>query len=70
MQKPPKTPNYGKTPKYLTKFKEEAKVKEDEKIEQKAALKRPPGTKVLAESERISTLEQLNSNKKEVLKIL
>jgi len=54
----------------LTKFKEEAKIKEDEKIEAKAALKRPPGTKVLPEEERVSTLESLNTNKKEVLKLL
>lgn len=67
---PPKTPNYGKTPKYLTKYKEEAKIKEDEKLEAKAALKRPAGTKVLPESERIATLESLNANKKEVMKML
>ena len=67
---PPKTPNYGKTPKYLAKFKEEAKQKEERKIEEKAAKHRPPGTRVLPESERIQTLEKLQKNKGEVLKIL
>ena len=70
MEKPPKTPNYGKTPKYLHKFKEEAKQKEERKIEEKAAKQRPPGTRVLPESERIQTLEKLQRNKGEVLKIL
>jgi hypothetical protein len=67
---PPRTPNYGKTPKYIEEYKNEAKMKEEDRIEAKIALKRPPGTKVLPESERISTLETLNSNKKEVTKIL
>jgi hypothetical protein len=67
---PPRTPNYGKTPKYLAKFKEEAKQKEERKIEEKAAKHRPPGTRVLPESERIQTLEKLQKNKGEVLKIL
>jgi hypothetical protein len=39
-------------------------------MEAKAAMKRPPGTKVLPEEERIATLEQLAANKKEVTKIL
>ena len=67
---PPRTPNYGKTPKYIEEFKNEAKKKEDDRIEAKAAMKRPPGTKVLPEEERIATLEQLAANKKEVTKLL
>jgi hypothetical protein len=67
---PPKTPNYGKTPKYIEEYKNEAKMKEADRIEAKVALKRPPGTRVLPESERISTLESLSANKKEVTKIL
>lgn len=67
---PPKTPNYGKTPKYITKYKEEAKSREEQKLEEKAARLRPAGTRVLEESERIATLEKLQKNKGEVLKIL
>ena len=39
-------------------------------MEAKEALKRPPGTKVLPEEQRISTLESLHSNKKEISKML
>jgi hypothetical protein len=67
---PPRTPNYGKTPKYIEEYKNQAKQKEEGIIEAKAAMKRPPGTKLLPESERISTLECLNANKKEVMKLL
>ena len=67
---PPKTPNYGKTPKYIEKFKEEAKQKEDARMEAKAAKQRPPGTRVMPEEERISTMDTLKKNKEEVTKIL
>lgn len=67
---PPKTPNYGKTPKYLEEYKKQAQKKEEDKAEAAAALKRPPGTRQLPEEERISTLETLNQNKKEVTKLL
>jgi len=39
-------------------------------MEAKEALKRPPGTKVLPEDQRISTLESLYANKKEISKML
>jgi len=39
-------------------------------MEAKEALKRPPGTKVLPEDQRISTLESLHANKKEISKML
>ncbi len=67
---PPRTPNYGKTPKYLEKFKEEAKQKQDEIEERRAQKLRPPGTKVLSEDERISTLETLIENKKKLMNVL
>ena len=67
---PPRTPNYGKTPKYISKYKEEAKVKEEQKIEARAARNRPAGTRILDDSERITTLEKLQKNKGEVLRIL
>ena len=67
---PPKTPNYGKTPKYIAKFKEEAVAKEDARLEAKAAKNRPAGTRLLPDEERISSLEALNKNKKEVTRIL
>jgi len=67
---PPKTPNYGKTPKYIEEYKQVAKQKEDDRMEAKAASKRPPGTRVLPEEERIATLESLYANKKDVSKIL
>lgn len=67
---PPRTPNYGKTPKYLQKYQEEAKQNQLNKEEARAAKHRPAGTRVLPESERISTLEDLQKNKKEVLKLL
>ena len=67
---PPRTPNYGKTPKYIEEYKNEAKKKQDDRLEAKDAARRPPGTKVLPEEERISTLETLHANKKEVNKIL
>lgn len=63
---PPRTPNYGKTPKYIQKFKEEAKQKEDARLEAKAARNRPPGTKVMAEEDRIKTLEDLKKNRNEI----
>lgn len=67
---PPRTPNYGKTPKYIEEYKNEAKKIEENRIEAKDAAKRPPGTRVLPEDERVATLETLHSNKKEVNKIL
>ena len=67
---PPRTPNYGKTPKYIEEYKNEAKKKEEDRIEAKDAAKRPPGTRVLPEEERVSTLETLHANKKEVNKLL
>ena len=67
---PPKTPNYGKTPKYIEKYKEEFRAKEDARLEAKAAKHRPAGTKVLAEEERVATLENLKKNKDEVTKLL
>ena len=42
----------------------------EDRIEAKEAMKRPPGTKVLPEADRISTLESLHANKKEVTKLL
>ena len=67
---PPKTPNYGKTPKYIEKYREEAKVRQYNKDEERAAKNRPPGTRLLEEPDRISTLEALIKNKAEVLKML
>jgi len=67
---PPRTPNYGKTPKYIQKYKEEAKERELTKEESRAAKHRPAGTRILAEAERISTLEELQSNKKTVTNML
>lgn len=63
-------PNFGKTPKYLLKYKEEFKEREREKEEKKAALRRPPGTVLVGEQERIETLESLNAKRKEVLEVL
>ena len=67
---PPRTPNYGKTPKYIEEYKNQAAKKEEDRMEAKAALRRPAGTKLLPEADRISTLESLNANKKEVMKML
>jgi hypothetical protein len=67
---PPRTPNYGKTPKYISQYQEEAKIQKELKEEQRLAKLRPPGTRLLQESERVSTLEQLMSNKKELTTVL
>ena len=63
-------PNYGKTPAYIQKFKEEEKQKAAAKQEAKDAKKRPPGTKVISEDERIETLESLQKQKDELMKML
>lgn len=67
---PPRTPNYGKTPKYISQYKEEARQQKEQKEEERLAKLRPPGTRLLQESERVKTLEQLLSNKKELTQVL
>ena len=67
---PPRTPNYGKTPKYLKKYKEEAEATRQAKVELKAAKLRPPGTKLMAEVERIDMVEKLSLERVNLLTLL
>ena len=64
------TNDFGKVPEYLQKFKEEAKEKKDRADEAKAARKYPPGTRLIAEDERLATLADLQANKVRVNDIL
>jgi len=58
--------NFGKVPKYLEKYKAEAAdvAKKREELRAKRAL--PPGCIQMDEAERIQTLEQLHSTKREL----
>ena len=67
----PKTKNnkhkdYGKVPEYIKKYELEREIKKEEIKRQEEAAKYPKGTKLLSEEERISTLNGLIENKKEI----
>ena len=67
----PKTTNnkhkdYGKVPDYIKKYELEREIKKEEIKRQEEAAKYPRGTKLLSEEERISTLNGLIENKKEI----
>ena len=56
---PVKSKNYGKVPKYIDKFnKERQDAKNQREIDAEMA-KLPPGTRLLPEDERLSTLKDL-----------
>ena len=66
---PDQTPvhkNYGKVPKYLERYKEEAADLEKHRAELRAKKMMPQGMKKMDEAERIETLEQLQSTKREL----
>lgn len=62
--------NYGKVPKYIEKYKDEAAELAKQREELKAKKKLPPGMKQMDEAERVETLEQLQSTKRELNSIL
>ena len=58
--------NFGKVPAYIQKYREEQKMTEEQKEEERAKAKMPPGTRLMTEEERISTLEQLSKQRQEI----
>ena len=58
--------DYGKVPEYIKKYELERQLKKEELKRQEEASKYPKGTKLLSEEERISTLNGLLENKKEI----
>lgn len=62
--------SYGKVPQYLEKIKEEMKSTEERRQEERAKARMPPGTRLMTEDERISTLEELQRQKREISDML
>ena len=58
--------DYGKVPNYIKKYELERQIKNEEKKRQEEAAKYPKGTKLLTEEERLSTLNGLIENKKQI----
>ena len=58
--------DYGKVPSYIKKYELEREIKNEEIKRQEEAAKYPKGTKLLSDEERISTLNGLIKNKKEL----
>ena len=58
--------DYGKVPNYIKKYELEREIKKEEIKRQEEAAKYPKGTKLLTEEERLSTLNGLIENKKEI----
>ena len=58
--------DYGKVPNYIKKYELEREIKKEEIKRQEEAAKYPKGTKLLSEEERLSTLNGLIENKKEI----
>ena len=59
--------DYGKVPDYIKKYELERELKKEELKRQEEVSKYPKGTKLLSEEERISTLNGLIENKKEII---
>ena len=58
--------NYGKVPRYINKF---AKQKEDiaiQRMVEEEKAKIPPGTRLMPESERLETLQELKDSRREI----
>lgn len=62
--------DYGKVPTYINKIKSEMKMTEEKREEARAKARMPPGTRMMTEEERVSTLEELQRQKVEVSDIL
>ena len=62
--------DYGKTPEYIKKYKMEEQIKKEEIKRKQEEAKLPPGTKLLSEEERLSTLDGLINSKKELTNLL
>ena len=58
--------DYGKVPSYIKKYELEREIKNEEIKRKEEALKYPKGTKLLSEEERLSTLNGLIQNKKDL----
>ena len=48
--------HFGKVPHYIERIKTEMKMTMEKKLEERAKAKMPPGTRLMLENERISTL--------------
>ena len=59
--------NYGKVPNYIKRYEIERELKKEEIKRQKELKKIPKGMKLLSEEERLSTLNGLILNKKELI---
>ena len=62
--------DYGKTPLYIKKYEIENELKKEEIKRKEEEAKIPPGTKLLSEEERLSTLNGLLNSKKEITNLL
>ena len=64
----PKTlnPSYGKVPQYIEEFKAKREVQMERKRQEEEQAKCPPGMKLMAEQERLETLEILKKGKEDV----
>lgn len=70
---PDQTPNhknYGKVPKYIAKYKEEAAELNRQREELREKKRLPPGMAKMDEAERVTTLEHLQSTKREMQTML
>ncbi len=51
--------SYGKVPQYLERIKHEMEMTEQKREEERAKARMPPGTRLMTEGERVTTLEEL-----------
>jgi hypothetical protein len=56
--------NYGKVPQYLNKYNQQREEQELQRLIDEENAKLPPGTRLMAEEERLQTLEDLLASKK------
>ena len=66
----PHIPNKGKVPSYLINRKKEWRIEEENKQKEIEQRKNPPGTKLLPEAERLTTLDQLLASRTEMINTL
>ncbi len=62
--------NFGKVPNYLNKYKHEADERVERLRRQEEESKIPPGTRLMGEEERMSTLQDLLTTKKDLINML
>lgn len=58
--------NFGKIPNYINKYKHEVEERVERLRRMEEEAKIPPGTRLMGEEERLSTLQELQATKKEI----